>query len=73
MLNKEIINDIIKNSDYEIIFCGHSLGGAVATIALNDYLKLNLKNNMILMTFVQPRVGDYNFTINLSNKATKIF
>jgi hypothetical protein len=83
--------------EYEIIFCGHSLGGAMASVALFDAYYLHetkqisqinkqqpnlteqdiLKNNLIkrlnlsLITYGQPRTGNYAFA-NEIKKAAKI-
>ena len=49
-----------KNSeDYQIIFIGHSLGGALATLASFYYVNQNtIKAEPILITFGQPKVGN---------------
>ena len=38
-----ILNDIKQNKDYQIIFTGHSLGGAIATLASYYFKKYILK------------------------------
>jgi pimeloyl-ACP methyl ester carboxylesterase len=43
-------------SPEKIVFCGHSLGGALATIAASFFPKKGL-----LITFGSPRVGNYKF------------
>ena len=44
-----------------IVFCGHSLGGALATLASLYYAYKNLNANVSCVTFGSPRVGDYDF------------
>ena len=47
----------------EILVTGHSLGGALATIAAADLRgSLRVANRIRLMTFGSPRVGDDNFS-----------
>lgn len=58
-----IMNDNIKR----VVFCGHSLGGALATIAALDYKLLNKTNNIECITFASPRVGSKSFA-KLFNK-----
>jgi pimeloyl-ACP methyl ester carboxylesterase len=49
----------------EVFFVGHSLGGAMATLAFAIYAawcrSTGLKDNARLITFGAPRVGDENF------------
>ena len=62
LFSDKIINELNINSDYQIIFTGHSLGGAIATLSSYYYAKNKLsKNEPILITFGQPRVGNENF------------
>ncbi len=42
----------------EVIFTGHSLGGAMATLAFADYQKNSNNQNGRLITFASPRIGD---------------
>ncbi|KAI6243517.1 Lipase-3 domain-containing protein [Aphelenchoides fujianensis] len=61
---KDDVEQMLKTyPDYEVWITGHSLGGAVASIAatyiLNTY---NLENERIkLVTFGQPRTGDTDY------------
>ena len=62
IFDENIINDIKNNNDYQIIFTGHSLGGAISTLASYYFSKHKLsKNEIILITFGQPRVGNEDF------------
>uniref|UniRef100_A0A0K0FBZ5 Lipase_3 domain-containing protein n=1 Tax=Strongyloides venezuelensis TaxID=75913 RepID=A0A0K0FBZ5_STRVS len=55
----------------KVLFTGHSLGGAVASLASALFVHQNkhifgednLKNDTILITFGQPRVGNYVFSL----------
>lgn len=46
----------------QVVFCGHSLGGAMATIAFASYSTWRrnhgLDSNALLVTFGAPRIGD---------------
>lgn len=62
LFSDEIIGDLKLNSDYQIIFTGHSLGGALATLSSYYYANKNLaQNEPVLITFGQPRVGNELF------------
>ncbi|EAS04944.1 lipase family protein (macronuclear) [Tetrahymena thermophila SB210] len=65
-LFKNLQEMLIKYPNSQIIITGHSLGGAVATIAaveIQDYLLQQNKNDLIseFYTFGQPRVGNQEF------------
>lgn len=56
----------------QIFITGHSLGGALATLATSHIIKLIADhkisaNSPILYTFASPRVGDLNFASNFSD------
>jgi hypothetical protein len=63
-----ISNKIYKyldNKTYTNIYiCGHSLGGALATICCFDLITKNIiqYNNTYCITFGAPRIGDKNFS-----------
>ena len=62
LFSSEIIEELNLHSDYQIIFTGHSLGGAIATLASYYYAKNKLSSNEpVLITFGNPRVGNENF------------
>tara|TARA_Y100000389_G_C17454816_1_gene517379 strand:- start:775 stop:1632 length:858 start_codon:yes stop_codon:yes gene_type:complete len=50
-----------------IIICGHSLGGAIATIAAIKYT-LMFEMPVYCITFGAPRAGDYNFADIFNDK-----
>ena len=52
----------INKKNYQVIFTGHSLGGAIATISSFYYIKkYNFTAENILITFGQPKVGSEVF------------
>ena len=61
------------DNDYQIIFVGHSLGGAIATISSFYYIKkYKFSAENILITFGQPRVGSETFAKELTNDLKQI-
>ncbi|WP_127533573.1 lipase family protein [Paenibacillus kobensis] len=59
---QEEVRSLIKASDpdKQLFVTGHSLGGALATLAAFD-IALNVKREPIVYTFGSPRVGDPKF------------
>lgn len=60
-----------QNPSFEILFCGHSLGASMASIAAVDY-KLNLNpsadpSKIILSTIGEPRTGNTGFSALLAS------
>jgi hypothetical protein len=51
----------------EVVFCGHSLGGALATLAAVHY-----GGRCHLYTFGAPRVGDTNFVKSLPESSLRV-
>ena len=68
-IKKDFINSLISlpeinDKDYQTIFIGHSLGGALATISSFYYVnQMNFKSEPVLITFGQPRVGNELFAL----------
>lgn len=60
---KGFISDYLDRfySDQKIIVVGHSLGGAIATLAADWIKKIRKIENTILYTFGSPRVGNTEF------------
>jgi len=54
----------------ELIICGHSLGGALATLATLDLIHKLPNCNIQCITFGSPRVGNIDF-VNLYNEKIK--
>ena len=64
----------INNEEYQIIFTGHSLGGAIATISSFYYIKkYNFIAENILITFGQPKVGSEFFARELTDNLRQIY
>lgn len=62
LFSSKIIKELYSNPEYQIIFTGHSLGGAIATLSSYYYANKKLaKNEPVLITFGQPRVGNEIF------------
>ncbi|MFN6526878.1 lipase family protein [Nostoc sp. ChiSLP03a] len=56
-----------KSPNAKVFVTGHSLGGALATLAIPDILKnthFTNPNNIELYTFASPRCGDRNFAMS---------
>ena len=64
----------VMDNNYQIIFVGHSLGGAIATISSFYYIKkYKFSAENILITFGQPRVGSESFAKELTNDLKQIY
>ncbi|MBD2093782.1 lipase family protein [Trichocoleus sp. FACHB-591] len=56
-----------KSPNAKVFVTGHSLGGALATLAIPDILKnthFTNPENIVLYTFASPRCGDRNFAMS---------
>jgi hypothetical protein len=76
IFNSTTLKDISLHSDYQFIFIGHSLGGAIASIAAFNSIHekyINNKNNPVLITFGQPRTGNYYFSEKVMEYVPNIF
>ncbi|XP_078367183.1 lipase ZK262.3-like [Oculina patagonica] len=56
---------VSQNPTYQIWVTGHSLGGAMASLASTwlSYYNIAPRKNIILYTFGMPRVGDYDYAL----------
>ena len=65
-LRCDVITDIISeySDNYNIFLTGHSLGAGLATI-FYQHLKNSVKNNIKIITFGSPRVGNKLFRNNI--------
>ena len=62
------------HQDYQVIVTGHSLGGAVASIIAFAIKKEKIfTNNLVLITYGQPRTGNYYFADYVTKNVDKIF
>ena len=74
VFSETIINILKSYPDYQIIFTGHSLGGAVATLISYYYAKEQISTNEpVLITFGQPRVGNLNFAYDYMRLIKLVF
>ncbi|KAI9148075.1 Lipase (class 3) [Paramyrothecium foliicola] len=67
-----LFSTIIKYPDYNIVLTGHSLGGAVVTIAA-AYLRAIDRYELDLYTYGQPRVGNSKFSDFISNQPGRLY
>lgn len=74
LFSKSILNNLEKNKDYQLIFTGHGLGGALATLASYYYTKNNIAElEPVLITYGQPRVGNENFARDYMNIISNVY
>lgn len=59
--------------EYEVIFTGHSLGGAVANLAAFDFSNARHYRSFRLYTFGQPRVGNQKYADAVSTAISNHF
>ncbi|VDN30224.1 unnamed protein product [Cylicostephanus goldi] len=62
-MDRQFKNLYENHPDYDIWITGHSLGGAMASLAAH-YIKNEFQipeNKIKLITFGQPRTGDYGY------------
>ena len=64
-LKTEAYKQITSYPSYKVWVTGHSLGGAMASLASTAiaYDRKVTKDNLILYTFGQPRVGNYDYAL----------
>jgi triacylglycerol lipase len=70
---KNEVNSLLEDqtySGYDIVVCGHSLGGALATLCA---IYLPLVNKVSCVTFGSPRVGNDKFVKIFSNRKIDYF
>ncbi len=65
---KDHLRNLLANRSGKVVFTGHSLGGAMATLAAASFGKAGDP----LITFGSPRVGDPVFAAELKRKGLKI-
>jgi hypothetical protein len=74
---KNLYNEYKHPDITQYIFTGHSLGGAIASVALFDFMEENLiqKTHIspVLITYGQPRTGNYAFANELVKKVSILF
>ena len=64
-MKTEVNTLVSQNPSYQIWVTGHSLGGAMASLASTwlAYYNVAPRKNIILYTFGMPRVGNYNYAL----------
>lgn len=70
----EVLNGDGISPNSRIFVAGHSLGGALATLAVPDILKntpFKDPERVVLYTFASPRCGDRHFAANFQNLGIK--
>jgi hypothetical protein len=69
----EALNNIDINNVHQIYVTGHSLGGALATLAIPDILNNTkfTKDKITIYTFASPRCGDSTFAEKFKEKGVK--
>ena len=79
LIKEDLINNLLslpefKNKEFQTIFTGHSLGGALATISSFYCIEKNLiESEPILLTFGQPRVGNQQFAEYVTKNIKQIY
>ena len=64
----------VMSEEYQVIFVGHSIGGAIATLSSFYYIKkYNFTAENVLITFGQPKVGSEIFARELTNNLKQIY
>ena len=76
IMREENLEQMKLDSGYQIIFAGHSLGGAMGAAFCYMILDLGListaKNHPVLYTYGQPRTGNYQFKDALEKETSYI-
>ena len=64
-MEKEVKHLVSQNPSYQLWVTGHSLGGAMASLASTwlSYKRFAPRKNIILYTFGMPRVGNYDYAL----------
>ena len=65
-LENHVYFQIKKHPSYKVLVTGHSLGGAIASIASTviAFKKKTTRDKLILYTFGQPRVGNHDYALS---------
>ena len=74
-LQSFVYEEIKKYPNYKVWVTGHSLGGSLASLAstLIASEQKTTKDNLILYTFGQPRVGNYDYALTHDGLVPKSF
>jgi len=65
VMKAEVKDLVFQNPSYQLWVTGHSLGGAMASLASTwlSYNSFTPRKNIILYTFGMPRVGNYDYAL----------
>lgn len=73
-VHRDQISEILNDTSYSnIVFTGHSLGGAIATIAASYFGGEYHDKNMYCVSFGAPRVGNWRFVKTFHKRVYKSF
>ena len=73
-VHRDRISDVLKDTVYNnIVFTGHSLGGAIATIASSYFGGVHIDKNVYCISFGAPRVGNSRFVKTFRKRVYKSF
>ena len=76
-IKKVLLEQRARNPDYQFIFTGHSLGGAMSTIlaldAVLDGYVTQTKRSPLLINFGSPRAGNFYFAQNVLDRVPLIY
>lgn len=71
---RQFFHDVVfKIQPNRVIITGHSLGGALASLAAFDLKYIHPNTDIIVYTFASPRVGDIAFAANFNKMVTKSY
>ncbi|KYK58503.1 hypothetical protein DCS_05519 [Drechmeria coniospora] len=70
-----IQKSLLKHSSFRVVATGHSLGGAIATIAVTELRSMETMSNKTIdaFTYGSPRVGNAKFAIFASSQPGTIY
>ena len=73
-LSRTILPAIAALKPFKVYVCGHSLGGALATLCAADlHLSKEIDTIVAMYSFASPRVGDSSFSKNFSGEIFETF
>lgn len=70
-LSAQFTELVASNPGYTVYVAGHSLGGALASMAASSMVYEKIHSDPIVYTFGQPRVGDWAYAKEFDSKIKK--
>lgn len=70
-IKSDVLDLLRDDSDYNIYITGHSLGAALATL-FGYELSREISNDVCVVSFASPRVGNYDFRKSFDNQSNLI-